>query len=125
MLTWYDARDEACFPLRLPRTGYKARQGSGLCTSMGREQTAGQQDGARNGSAFPSQTSRGGAQGTGSGWPRYFYGQEQTAGQHGRSAGDLAAGWLYTDWIQTGYGLDTDWIQEPDEVQHTRLWRGC
>ena len=86
MLTWYDARDEACFPLRLPRTGYKARQGSGLCTSMGRE---------------------------------------QTAGQHGRSAGDLAAGWLYTDWIQTGYGLDTDWIQEPDEVQHTRLWRGC
>lgn len=32
----------------------------------------------------------------------------------GRSAGDLAAGWLYTDWIQ-----------EPDEVQHTRLWRGC
>ena len=44
MLTWYDARDEACCPLRLPRTGYKARQG-------------------------------------------YFYGQEQTAGQHGRSAG--------------------------------------
>ena len=75
MLTWYDARDEACCPLRQPRTGYKARQGSGLCTSMGRE---------------------------------------QTAGQHGRSAGDLAAGWLYTDWIQ-----------EPDEVQHTRLWRGC
>lgn len=75
MLTWYEARDEACCPLRLPRTGYKARQGSGLCTSMGRE---------------------------------------QTAGQHGRSAGDLAAGWLYTDWIQ-----------EPDEVQHTRLWRGC
>lgn len=42
MLTWYDARDEACCPLRQPRTGYKARQGSGLCTSMGREQTAGQ-----------------------------------------------------------------------------------
>ena len=36
MLTWYDARDEACCPLRLPRTGYKARQGNGLCTSMGR-----------------------------------------------------------------------------------------
>ena len=44
----------------------------------------------------------------------YFYGQEQTAGQHDRSAGDLAVGWLYTDWIQ-----------EPDEVQHARLWRGC
>ena len=45
----------------------------------------------------------------------YFsMGREQTAGQHGRSAGDLAAGWLHTDWIQ-----------EPDEVQHARLWRGC
>ena len=65
MLTWYDARDEACCPLRLPRTGYKARQGNGLCTSMGRE---------------------------------------QTAGQHDRSAGDLAADWLYTDWIRTGRG---------------------
>ena len=27
--------------------------------------------------------------------------------------------------IESGGRLDTDWIQEPDEVQHPRLWRGC
>lgn len=100
-----------------------------------RQARAGRQDSARNGNALPSQTSRDGAQGTARQEPRYFYGQEQTAGQagdkntvtirdgiqDGRSASDLAAG----GWIQAGYGLDTGWIQEPVEVQHPRLWRGC
>lgn len=92
-----------------------------------RRQAHGKQGGARNGSALPSQTSRDGAQGTARQEPRYFYGQEQTrtagrgqeyrndsrrySGQDGRSASDLAAG----GWIQGGHGLDTSWIQEPDE----------
>lgn len=38
--------------------------------------------------------------------------------QDGRGASDRER-------AAAGYELDTSWIQEPDEVQHPRLWRGC
>ena len=43
----YDARDEACCPLRLPETAHKARTAAGLGTSMGRSRRRDSRQGTR------------------------------------------------------------------------------